>query len=165
LVNLYPMGNGSRQGFRASEQGMTLVEIMMVVLIIALLAAIAIPAFKKSRDAAQNTRFVADLRVAVSSFDQISFESLGLPPDSAPGVMPDRMSEYLTKMKWTEATPLGGQWDWSPDIAGFGNGVVVIVATEQDARMADVDKLCDDGNINTGLFQKVDTTSYAYKVE
>lgn len=150
---------------KRSQSGMTLLEIMIVIMIIALLAMMAFPAMKKSREASQNTRFVADMRIAVNAFDQIAFESLGLPGDALPGVVPDRMADYLARMNWTEPTPIDGQWDWERDIAGFGNAVVVVLTAEQDSRMRDVDFRIDDGDLANGLFRKVGASSYGFLVE
>lgn len=150
---------------QSQQQGMTLFEMMIVVLIIALLAVIAIPAMQKARTASQNSRFIADMRVAVSAFDQVAFEPAGFPADAAPGVVPDRMDGYLTKMNWTGPTPIDGQWDWDPDISGFGHGVVVILPAAKDSRMTEIDFRVDDGDLSTGLFRKVGATSYAFFVE
>jgi prepilin-type N-terminal cleavage/methylation domain-containing protein len=51
-------------------QGFTLVEIMVVVAIIALLAAIAVPGFLRARKRSQASRIVNDLRLIDSAVDQ-----------------------------------------------------------------------------------------------
>jgi type IV pilus assembly protein PilA len=50
---------------RRSEEGFTLIELMVVVLIIAILLAIAVPTFLGARERAQNTGARADLRNAM----------------------------------------------------------------------------------------------------
>jgi len=55
--------------------GFTLVEIMIVVAIIALLAAIAVPNFLRSRKRSQATQVLQDLRVIDSAIDQYAIES------------------------------------------------------------------------------------------
>jgi type II secretory pathway pseudopilin PulG len=52
-----------------------LVEIMIVVAIIALLAAIAVPGFLRSRKRAQATRIINDLRLIDSAMDQYAIET------------------------------------------------------------------------------------------
>lgn len=148
-----------------SERGMSLMEIMIVVLVISLLALIAIPAVRMARESAQNTRLVADMRIAVMAFDQVAYDPAGFPPDAAPSIIPERMDSYLAKMDWTGPTPVGGQWDWNPDITGMGQGVVVVLAAAQDSRMTVVDTQIDDGNLAAGLFQKIAGSSYAWAVE
>ena len=55
--------------------GFTLVEIMIVVAIIALLAAIAVPNFLRARKRSQATRMLEDLRVIDSAIDQYAIET------------------------------------------------------------------------------------------
>ena len=55
--------------------GFTLVEIMIVVAIIALLAAIAVPGFLRARKRSQASRIVNDLRLIDSAVDQYAIEN------------------------------------------------------------------------------------------
>jgi prepilin-type N-terminal cleavage/methylation domain-containing protein len=55
--------------------GFTLVEIMIVVAIIALLAAIAVPNFLRARKRSQATRIMEDLRMLDSATDQYAIEN------------------------------------------------------------------------------------------
>ena len=55
--------------------GFTLVEIMIVVAIIALLAAIAVPNFLRSRKRSQATRILEDLRMIDAAIDQYAIET------------------------------------------------------------------------------------------
>ena len=144
---------------------MTLVEIMIVVAVIAILSLLAIPAFLRVRNTSLNVRFVIDLRVAASGFQQYSFEHRGqFPPETPPAVVPLGMEEYLRKVEWDAPSPLGGQWDWTPDLAGFGRAVRVVGVTVSDERMVSVDERLDDGDLSTGMFQKVGG-AFAYAVE
>ena len=58
-----------------SRHGFTLVEIMIVVAIIALLAAIAVPNFLRARKRSQATRILEDLRIIDSACDQYAIET------------------------------------------------------------------------------------------
>ena len=58
-----------------SRGGFTLVEIMIVVAIIALLAAIAVPNFLRARKRSQATRILQDLRMIDSAIDQYAIET------------------------------------------------------------------------------------------
>jgi prepilin-type N-terminal cleavage/methylation domain-containing protein len=55
--------------------GFTLVEIMIVVAIIALLAAIAVPGFLRARKRSQASRIMNDLRLIDSAVDQYAIET------------------------------------------------------------------------------------------
>ena len=60
---------------RNNRGGFTLVEIMIVVAIIALLAAIAVPNFLRARKRSQATRCLEDLRIIDSGQDQYAIEN------------------------------------------------------------------------------------------
>jgi prepilin-type N-terminal cleavage/methylation domain-containing protein len=55
--------------------GFTLVEIMIVVSIIALLAALAVPGFLRARKRSQASRIINDLRLIDSAVDQYAIEN------------------------------------------------------------------------------------------
>ena len=57
-----------------SRAGFTLVEIMIVVAIIALLAAIAVPGFLRARKRSQASKVLNDLRMIDSAVDQYAIE-------------------------------------------------------------------------------------------
>ena len=57
------------------RSGFTLVEIMIVVAIIALLAAIAVPSFLRARKRSQASKIINDLRLIDSAMDQYAIET------------------------------------------------------------------------------------------
>ena len=63
------------QKLNKSRGGFTLVEIMIVVAIIAMLAAIAVPNFLRARKRSQATRILEDLRMIDSAIDQYAIET------------------------------------------------------------------------------------------
>jgi prepilin-type N-terminal cleavage/methylation domain-containing protein len=63
------------QKLQTRRGGFTLVEIMIVVAIIALLAAIAVPNFLRARKRSQATRILEDLRMLDSATDQYAIEN------------------------------------------------------------------------------------------
>ena len=63
------------QKLTKNRGGFTLVEIMIVVAIIALLAAIAVPNFLRARKRSQATRVLEDLRMIDGAVDQYAIET------------------------------------------------------------------------------------------
>ena len=63
------------QKLQTRRGGFTLVEIMIVVAIIALLAAIAVPNFLRARKRSQATRVLEDLRLIDAAVDQYAIET------------------------------------------------------------------------------------------
>jgi prepilin-type N-terminal cleavage/methylation domain-containing protein len=67
--------NNMLRKLNKNRGGFTLVEIMIVVAIIALLAAIAVPGFLRARKRAQASRVLNDLRLIDSAVDQYAIEN------------------------------------------------------------------------------------------
>ena len=63
------------QNLTKRRGGFTLVEIMIVVAIIALLAAIAVPNFLRARKRSQASRVIQDLRLVDAAIDQYAIET------------------------------------------------------------------------------------------
>jgi len=61
--------------FTTKHGGFTLVEIMIVVAIIALLAAIAVPGFLRARKRSQASKIINDLRLIDAAVDQYAIET------------------------------------------------------------------------------------------
>ena len=61
--------------FTTRRAGFTLVEIMIVVAIIALLAAIAVPGFLRARKRSQASKILNDLRLIDAAVDQYAIET------------------------------------------------------------------------------------------
>ena len=76
-----------------SKSGFTLVEIMIVVAIIGLLAAIAIPNFVKARENAQLNSIFNNLRILEGAKDQWALENKKGTGDAVAGV--STLSDYL----------------------------------------------------------------------
>ena len=151
---LSTLNHGNTRKEHGTAKSFTLIEIMIVVGIIGLLAVIVVPLVLSAWERTQNTRFVNDLRIAVNAFEQYNIETGLYPPDRTPAVMPPNMSDYLTKMKWTENTVIGGQWDWDYMQFSCTAGVSVYSPNASDDRMTDIDKIMDDGDLSSGIFRK-----------
>jgi prepilin-type N-terminal cleavage/methylation domain-containing protein len=138
---------------RRGRDGFTLVEIMVVIIIIGLIAALAIPTIMRARSNAQNARFISDLRQARSVFENYALQNGDYPPAAAPGTVITGMEEELANLKWTEPTAVGGAWTWTYNSGGVIAAVGVSSPTASAGQMAKIDAHIDDGNLSTGLFR------------
>jgi len=136
---------------------------MIVVVIIGLLAAIAIPAVKKTQRAAQNNTVVNDFRVFSQAFETYCTQNGAWPANVGAGVVPAGMGTADFKVSvWQTKTPIGGQWNWDYNIAGFTAGISISNFTCTDAQLQEIDAKLDDGDLTTGFFQKTQSNRVSY---
>jgi prepilin-type N-terminal cleavage/methylation domain-containing protein len=146
-MKLSATGSGRSFGSR----GFTLVEIMVVVVIIGLLAALAIPAAQRTRRAAINSRFLNDLRIVRDAAETYAMENGGWPPDGSSAIPPE-LAVYLKK-GFDPASPIGGTWDWDMNVFGITAGIAVQGPTISTEQLIEIDKKIDDGDLSTGHFR------------
>jgi prepilin-type N-terminal cleavage/methylation domain-containing protein len=148
----------------ARRDAFTLVEIMVVVAIIGILAAIGIPSFVKARNQSRISRYLNDIRQVIDYIERYAMEKGSYPPDRMPRQAPDGLHDYVKRFDWSADTPLGGQWDWDFQSVGITAGVTVIGATASLADLLQVDQKIDDGNLLTGHFRRTGAGGYTYVV-
>ena len=135
--------------------GFTLVEIMVVVVIIGLLAAIAIPTIARIRRSAQNSRFANDLRTFAQAYETYAMRNGAWPPNAGNGVVPAGMSGELRDASWQAVNSLGGRWNWDYQFNGVTASISTVLPAADDEQMTEIDSKIDDGDLATGSFQKV----------
>ena len=86
------------QKLQIRRGGFTLVEIMIVVAIIALLVAIAVPNFMRARKRGQAARVLEDLRLIDDAVDQYAIENHLLPGDTVEWTALQRYFKLGTKL-------------------------------------------------------------------
>ncbi len=148
--------------------GFTMVEIMIVVLIIGIVATMAIPAFAKARKKSLQTRFINDLRIFGDAADYFTLNTGTYLEDSASGAIPTGLEDFIDDNRWTDGTPIGGQWDSEFNDSGIVSGIGVHFGADPnpgDAYMTQIDAEYDDGDLNTGIFRKIANDRYYYVLQ
>jgi type II secretory pathway pseudopilin PulG len=133
---------------------------MVVVVIIGILAAIALPAFQRIRERSIATRYSNDFRQFESAFQRYATEFGQWPAAGAAGVIPAGMTGYLPDA-FTRTSPMGGNYQWS----GPSCYVVLRNSNATDAIMQQVDATLDDGDLTTGQFIKIVGLGYGYHAQ
>ena len=134
-------------------------ELMIAVTLIGILVAMAIPMFQKVKQNSQATAFKNDLRAAAGALDTYAMEKGSYPPDGG-GSWPTVMLDYLPPPdRWTQATPIGGQWVWARASEGVSASIQIRNYIIQAGQIQAIDKALDDGSPTTGLFLSSGTTA------
>jgi prepilin-type N-terminal cleavage/methylation domain-containing protein len=148
------------------NQGFSLLEIMVAVVIIGILVAIAIPIFLHLQRNSQNSRFMSDLRTFSQAYETYAMKYGKWPPSAASGVVPNGMSGEFQDSHWVATNSLGGHWKWDynrPRANGFTAGISIMGIIATEAQMLEIDKKMDDGNLATGsLIKGTDGVTYTY---
>lgn len=136
--------------------GFTLVEILIVVVILGILAAIVIPTFANATNDSRKTAFAQELRIFKDAILRYEIENETLPDDGSSGTVPAGLEPYVNVGQWQGGTPIGGVWDnETDDIVTLGMGVHFngTGGTRDASYMADIDNMVDDGDTATGSFR------------
>lgn len=151
------------------HQGMTLVEIMISVSLIALIFVVAIPLVSLGIRSKENAACASKLRRAVAAFEMYRSEMGRYPPDQ---VVPSQtsipaMANYFSDLSidwWGDETELGGRWDWDIGYHDFAASLSIWQPSASEKQLIEFDRLIDDGDLDTGKFRKV-STQYHYILE
>jgi prepilin-type N-terminal cleavage/methylation domain-containing protein len=158
---------------RRRSRAFTLVEIMVVVVIIGLLAAAALPAYRLITMRSRATTVVNDLRTFSTVFITYSLQNGRYPDDGDPQVVPPQVAGQLPG-NFTQRTPIGGVYKWNFNVPADGvpaKAALIIQAESGYPIMDDldqleaVDKQIDDGNLATGNLQLGSTNSLVFIIE
>jgi type II secretory pathway pseudopilin PulG len=133
------------------------VEIMVVVVIVGLLAALALPAFQRVQRSAVSKRYINDARQVRDGAERYALENGNFPPNGTAGLHASLRGYIPDSIFNATTTPLGGVWDWDYQQSGFTAAISVYQPTATDEQLRDIDSTIDDGDLTTGLFRKADS--------
>lgn len=138
-------------------------ELSVVVFIISVLAALAVPGFRRIYTNARSAAVINDLRVFAAAFQSYSHDRGDWPAATGvPAEVPPGMQSYLSSTNWEHPTPIGGAYTYA--INSLQQGVrcraVLIIAnvgenkvTLERRQLTDIDQKIDDGDLETGNFR------------
>jgi prepilin-type N-terminal cleavage/methylation domain-containing protein len=151
-MNRHPLTSRGTLGF-------TLIEILIVVTILGVLAAIIIAQFSGAAEEAKKNAFVTNIKIFVESAERFRLDTGEYLEDSSSGVLPAGFGDYVQQIKWESVTPIGGVWDAEYNSFGIISAVGVHFNgqgdTQDDAYMQTVDAIFDDGDLGAGFFRRL----------
>jgi type II secretory pathway pseudopilin PulG len=145
---------------------------MVVVVLLGILIAIAVPTYRRFQRKAENTQFVNNLRIFTQAYETFAMKYGNWPLSSTnPGDIPEdsahhSMSGEFRDADW-KAGALGGQWKWNLSASPSAHpraSISRVEVTVTEAQMTEIDTLIDDGNPGTGNFRSNGTT-YTFTVQ
>ncbi len=146
-----------RRSLRRPAAGFSLVEIMIVVVIVGLLAAIAVPALQRVRLRAIGSRYLNDVRQIRDGAERFAMETGQFPPNGIAGLHADLRGYIPDSLFASTSTPLGGVWDWDYQQSGITAAISVYQPTASDELLLQIDRTIDDGNLATGNFLRANS--------
>jgi general secretion pathway protein G len=151
---------------RSTRSAFTLVEILIVVVILGILAAIVVPQFVGATDEARQGAFISSLKTYADACEYFAVREGRYPPDGSSGVMPVGFDTYVEQDEYESPTPLGGVWDTEYNDSGVTSAVGVHFNGDPvPSYMLAIDEKFDDGNLSTGAFQQLAADRFYYIIE
>lgn len=140
------------------RRGFTLVEILIVVVILGILAAIVVPQFASASDDARVSAFIGSLKNLETSMEMYRAREGSWPPDTSTGTWQAELTGYIKQGDFEVSTPIGGAWDTETNESGVAHAVGAMTdgADAPDAvLLLAVDEQFDDGDLATGRFRGI----------
>jgi type IV pilus assembly protein PilA len=138
---------------------------MIIVAVIGVLVAIAIPNLRRAAMRARLTSFARNVRFCAGAFQLYLTETGVYPTNTGPNTIPVGMESYLRNVNWSRPTAIGGHWQWLLNSGGVKAGVSVVSPMIGTRELEELDRLLDNGDLNSGVFRKFDDSTYMYVLE
>jgi prepilin-type N-terminal cleavage/methylation domain-containing protein len=156
------------------RRAFTLLELMLVVVILGVIAALAIPRASQAQERARYTSTFASIRGIVAAACSYRAVWKELPGDVKEGVAPPGMASFLDPRIWTRVPPVGGKYDWNNTVHASDWSVVTywvghppnagVTRASGDnathARLIAMDRMLDDDSATTGRLRRLSGSLY-----
>ncbi|MBS3821880.1 MAG: prepilin-type N-terminal cleavage/methylation domain-containing protein [Planctomycetes bacterium] len=141
------------------RRGMTLLEVMIVVILLGILASIAYPIVNPSLGESTQTAFYSSLRQLVKASALYYVKTGEYPQSNGPGQEPAGMSDVSMQLNcWSNETPVGGAWTARRNVGGIKAAVGVEFGagdSVDSSLLSRVDSRFDDGSLATGRLRQL----------
>ncbi len=148
------------------RRAFTLVEILIVVVILGILAAIVVPQFSNASEEARQGAFLTNLKYFAEQCEMFAIRTGQYPSDGGSGDLPAELEPFIRVEDFENGTPIGGVWDTEFADNGVGAAVGVhfngVGETRDDPFMLEIDAQFDDNDLATGVFRKLADDRYYY---
>lgn len=146
------------------QDGFTIIELLVTMAILSILAGLSLSMLRDYRERAGVAAVATELKSFVNAFMAYYADHEEFPPDSHI-TLPAGMEKFIPSRLWAEATPLGGQYNWEgPDNYGYA-GISIFNHTAPERVILILDRMLDNGDINTGKFRVMSNGRPTYVIE
>lgn len=151
---------------RKARRAFTLVEILIVVVILGILAAIVVPQFTGATDNARMGAFISSIKTYGDACEYFAVKEGSYPPDGSSGQIPAGFEDYVDQSEYESPTPIGGFWDTEFNDSGVTSAVGVhFNGVPIPGYMLQIDERFDDADLTTGMFRQLAADRFYYIVE
>ena len=152
-----------------ARRGFTLVELMITVSILAILAAIVIPAFSNHSKQAQITSTIYTMQTFQKAIQRYNADTATYPPDVYIARTPSELVGYIPDNSLSKPVPIGGYWDYNNfDDEGVSIGIYVDVPNDDNrADWLEIDNQIDNNDLTpgSGMMETIGANGIRYFVE
>ena len=143
-----------------NQSGFTLLELLVTISIVGILAATGISKYAAYKERAKISAAFEELRVLRGAFYAYITDEEELPSDVGIGEVPDGMENLVPSGIFSRETPIGGSYNWDGPPNHDPPGISIEGPNVEEEVLVKLDSRIDDGDLNTGSFQKTHDGHY-----